>query len=251
MVKPTQASAPIENVRERIIVALDVDSATEASAIVSELNGRVGAFKVGLQLFTNAGPTFVRNLVESGEKVFLDLKFHDIPNTVAKAAVEAARLGVWMFNIHATGGSEMMRTVIKEVDAVCYRENLRRPLVIGVTVLTSSNSDTLAEVGIDRDVDREVLRLARLAADAGLDGVVASPLEAALIRGNVEKRDFLIVTPGVRPLSGTTDDQKRVTTVGRALADGSDYVVIGRPIAQANDRVAALEAIVNEACTGI
>ncbi len=235
------------NVRDRIIVALDVDSTREAAAIVSELNGRVGAFKVGLQLFTAAGPEFVRELTASGAKVFLDLKFHDIPNTVAKASVEAARLGVWMFNVHASGGSEMMRTAVKEVDAVCAEEGIERPLMIGVTVLTSSNSQTMNEIGVDGEVESQVVRLATLAAKSGMDGVVASPLEVAAIRNAVADTKFLTVTPGIRPFSATADDQKRVTTVGRALAGGSDYVVIGRPITQAANRLEAVEAIVNEA----
>lgn len=247
MASPTHAAAPMTNVRDRIIVALDVDSAGEAAAIVSELNGRVGAFKVGLQLFTAAGPEFVRELTASGAKVFLDLKFHDIPNTVAKVSVEAARLGVWMFNVHAFGGSEMMKTAVKEVDAVCEEEGLTRPLVIGVTVLTSSDTETMSEIGVDGDVESQVIRLARLAAKSGLDGVVASPLEVAAVRSAVADTKFLTVTPGIRPLSATADDQKRVTTVSRALAGGSDYVVIGRPITQAANRVEAVEAIIREA----
>ncbi len=235
------------NVRDRIIVALDVDSASRAAAIVSELNGRVGAFKVGLQLFTAAGPEFVRELTASGTKVFLDLKFHDIPNTVAKASVEAARLGVWMFNVHASGGSEMMRTAVKEVDAVCMEEGIEPPLMIGVTVLTSSDSETMSEIGVDSDIEAQVVRLARLAAESGLDGVVASPLEVAAVRSAVADTKFLTVTPGIRPFSATTDDQKRVTSVSRALAGGSDYVVIGRPITQAANRVEAVEAIIREA----
>ena len=235
------------NVRDRIIVALDVDSAREAAAIVEELNGRVGAFKVGLQLFTAAGPEFVRELTASGAKIFLDLKFHDIPNTVAKASVEAARLGVWMFNVHAFGGSEMMNTAVKEVDAACEREGLARPLVIGVTVLTSSNAETMREMGVGNPIETQVANLARLAADSGLDGVVASPLEVPAVRNAVSDDNFLTVTPGIRGNSATGDDQKRVTTVGRALAGGSDYVVIGRPITQAPNRIEAAEALILEA----
>jgi orotidine-5'-phosphate decarboxylase len=237
----------MSNISARVIVALDFDSPDEAISVVHELMGFAGAFKVGLQLFTAAGPDFVRELTASGAKIFLDLKFHDIPNTVAKASVEAARLGVWMFNVHASGGSEMMRTAVKEVDAVCGSEGLNRPLVIGVTVLTSSNSDTMTEIGVDSDIETQVARLARLAAESGLDGIVASPLEVAAVRNAVADPKFLTVTPGIRSVSATADDQKRVTTVGRALAGGSDYVVIGRPVTQAADRVGALEAIVNEA----
>lgn len=235
------------NVRDRIIVALDVDSAGEAESIVHELDRRVGAFKVGLQLFSAVGPAFVRGLTASGARVFLDLKFHDIPNTVAKASVEAARMGVWMFNVHASGGSEMMRQAVKEVDAICESERLSRPMIIGVTVLTSSNAETMNEIGVAKKIEDHVADLAVLAAGSGLDGVVASPLEVSAVRNAVAKPGFLIVTPGIRPLSATADDQKRVTTVGRALADGSDYVVIGRPITMAADRIAAVEAIITEA----
>lgn len=250
MAKPTESAAPIHNVRDRIIVALDVDSVDEAAGIVSELHGRVGAFKVGLQLFTAAGPEFVRELAAAGNKVFLDLKYHDIPNTVAKASVEAARLGVWMFNVHCSGGREMMRLAIKEVGAVCENERLARPLIIGVTVLTSSNAKTMSEIGVEKSIETQVGDLAMLAAEAGLDGVVASPLEVAAVRSAVKWKEFLTVTPGIRAESATADDQKRVTTVSRALAGGSDYVVIGRPITQAVDRVAAVEEIVSEAEEG-
>ncbi|MGE3465411.1 MAG: orotidine-5'-phosphate decarboxylase [Pyrinomonadaceae bacterium] len=247
----TEAVAPMPNIRDSIIVALDVDSAREAAVIVDELHGRVGAFKVGLQLFGSAGPEFVRELCLAGNKVFLDLKFHDIPNTVARASVAAAKLGVWMFNMHTSGGSEMMRTSVKEVDAACEADGIERPLMIGVTVLTSSDQASLMETGITRNIDEQVADLALLASESGLDGVVASPLEVAAIRKAVVKESFLTVTPGIRPLSATPDDQRRVTTVGRALAGGSDYVVIGRPITQAANRISAVEAIVLEAESGI
>ena len=246
MPKPTEALPRPANPRDRIIVALDVDSAEKACAIVGELRGHVGAFKVGLQLFAAAGPQLVREFTSSGVNIFLDLKFHDIPNTVAKASVEAARLGVWMFNIHASGGSHMMKQTAAEVDEACGRENLTRPLIIGVTVLTSANVYTINEVGVAGDIESQVVRLARLASTSGLDGVVASPQEVTAIRNAVSDRDFMTVTPGIRPLSATDDDQKRVTTFGRAMASGSDYVVIGRPIVQAKDRLAAVEQIIAE-----
>ncbi|MEP6788679.1 MAG: orotidine-5'-phosphate decarboxylase, partial [Acidobacteriota bacterium] len=208
--------------------------------------GHVGAFKIGLQLFTAAGPSIVRELVDLGNKIFLDLKFHDIPNTVAKASVEAARLGVWMFNIHASGGSEMMKQTVAEVDGACEREKFARPLIIGVTVLTSANVYTINEVGVAGDVGSQVVRLARLASESGLDGVVASPQEVTAIRNEIKDTEFLTVTPGIRPISATDDDQKRVTTFGQAMANGSDYVVIGRPIVQAKDRLAAVEQIISE-----
>lgn len=239
------ASRKLE-LKDRIIVALDVDSASEAEGIVRELKGAVGGFKIGLQLFTSEGPRFVGKIAESGNKVFLDLKFHDIPNTVAKASVEAAKLGVWMFNVHASGGRETMVRVRDEVDELCKQAGLDRPLIIGVTVLTSSDVLTLKEVGVDRGVEEQVVALARLTAECALDGVVASPNEVKAVRAAVENEGFLTVTPGIRPVSATLDDQKRVTTFGQAMANGSDFVVIGRPITKAADRQKAVEDILRE-----
>jgi len=230
---------------KRVIVALDVETATEARELVRDLREDAAAFKIGLQLFTAAGPQLVSEIALEN-RVFLDLKFHDIPNTVAKAAVEASRLGVWMFNVHASGGSEMMRRTAGDVADFCSRESLPRPLVIGVTVLTSSDANTLSEIGIEKSAEKQVAHLARLAAGAGLDGIVASPMEASRIRAAVEKRDFVIVTPGVRPEFGTNDDQKRVMTPRQAVNEGSDYLVVGRPILEAKDRAAALRSICEE-----
>ena len=228
-----------------MIVALDVETPDEARAIVSELGDEAAAFKIGLQLFTAAGPEFVRE-VAAGNRVFLDLKFHDIPNTVAKAGVEAARLGVWMFNVHASGGGEMMRQTVQEVQAACSRENIPHPIIIGVTVLTSSDANTLREIGIERSAEDQVLNLTRLTAECGLDGVVASPLEVSIVRAAVEDPNFVIVTPGIRPESATNDDQKRVTTPSRAASEGADYLVIGRPILRSADRLSALKQIRND-----
>ena len=236
--------------KEKLIIALDVDSADAAMSLVNELNPYVGAFKVGLQLFTAEGPSFVRRLVDKGAKIFLDLKFHDIPNTVAKASVEAARLGVWMFNLHAGGGSEMMRTAILETSETCERETQARPKIIAVTVLTSSNEDTLRETGVEGETESQVLRLAALTAECGLDGVVASPREINAIRAGIERKDFLIVTPGIRPVFATKDDQKRVMTPAEALRKGASYLVIGRPVTAARDRVEAAEKIINEISEG-
>lgn len=232
---------------ERIIVALDVETAADARRILSELRDRVGAFKIGLQLFTAAGPEFVQQVTQSGVKVFLDLKFHDIPNTVARAGAEAARLGVWMFNVHAVGGSEMMKRTANEVAEYCNKTGEIKPLVIGVTVLTSSNADTLNKTGFTGNIEGQVVKLAQLAKINGLDGVVASPREVIAIRESVEDKSFITVTPGIRPIAATTDDQKRVTTLREAIANGSDYVVIGRPITQADNRIDALEAMLAEA----
>lgn len=232
--------------KQQIIVALDVETADEARSIISELNGAVGAFKIGLQLFTAAGPGFVREVVESDARVFLDLKFHDIPNTVAKASVEAARLGVWMFNIHSIGGSEMMRRTAEEVREACEKENLSQPKIIGVTVLTSADQEALGEVGINEEINSQVLNLAKLTAECGLDGVVASPQEVTAIRENIGDPDFLIVTPGVRPDFATNDDQKRVMTPGEAVSAGSDFLVIGRPVTKAENRLEAVRKILGE-----
>lgn len=246
--------------KEKIIVALDVETAEKAREIIEELRGEVGAFKIGLQLFTAAGASFVRDLVKSEVKIFLDVKFHDIPNTVAKAAIEAARLGVWMFNVHASGGAEMMRKTNETVREFCDRESLQQPKIIGVTVLTSSNQATLLEVGVKDDLNSQVLNLARLTAKSGLDGVVASPLEIGTIRSGVEQKDFLIVTPGIRNAGSepesrnpnavrtaeTYDDQKRVMTAGEAVKAGADFLVIGRPILQAADKMTAVKEILAE-----
>lgn len=234
------------NTNNRIIAALDVPTAGEAREIIEELSGEVVAFKVGLQLFTAAGASFVREIVRREEKVFLDVKFHDIPNTVAKAAVEVARLGVWMFNVHALGGSEMLSRTVREVREICEKENFHQPKIIGVTVLTSANEKTLNEVGIEKNLDRQVLRLVELSAECELDGVVASPRETKAIRQAIENQKFLIVTPGIRPSFATNDDQKRVMTPKDAVQSGSDYLVIGRPILQAEDKVQAVRKILEE-----
>jgi orotidine-5'-phosphate decarboxylase len=226
---------------EKIIVALDVDSPGAARAIVEELGDSVGAYKVGLQLFTAAGPDFVRELTEAGNRVFLDLKFHDIPNTVARAGVEAAKLGVWMFNVHALGGREMMRHTAETVAGYCRDSGIAKPKIIAVTILTSSDANDLREIGIEADVEKAVVSLAQLTSQCGLDGVVASAREASVIKRSVGGV-FSVVTPGIRPSSETKDDQKRVNTPKAAVEGGADYLVIGRPITEAtNKRQAAIE----------
>ena len=240
-------------IKDKLIIALDVSTAEEARKHIAELGEDVGAFKIGLQLFSAAGASFVREIVAGGIKLFLDVKFHDIPNTVGKASVEAARLGVWMFNIHAVGGSEMMRKSVEEVREACARENLMQPKIIGVTVLTSSNQATLREAGIEKKIEEQVLNLARLSAKCGLDGVVASPREVRVIRQNIPNNEFLIVTPGIRNQEssgenqyGTNDDQKRVMTAAEAIGAGADYLVIGRPVLQAENKRAAVHKILAE-----
>ncbi|ORJ63113.1 orotidine-5'-phosphate decarboxylase [Geothermobacter hydrogeniphilus] len=235
----------IDKARERLIFALDVDSLEEAQRWVALLHDKVGVFKVGKQLFTRCGPQVVRMIRDGGGEVFLDLKYHDIPNTVAMAALEACRLGVKMFNVHALGGADMMRATVARVDEQYPRGSAGRPLLLAVTILTSSTDQTLLELGIDRPVTEMVPRLARLAADAGFDGVVASPREVEAIRA-VCGPDFAIVTPGVRPAFAAVDDQKRVTTPADALAAGSDYLVIGRPISAAAEPQLAAGKILQE-----
>jgi orotidine-5'-phosphate decarboxylase len=233
------------SMRERLIVALDVDDLDAAEELVRRLAGEVGMFKIGKQLFTHAGPQAVRLVQELGGEIFLDLKFHDIPNTVAKAAVEATRMGVKMFNVHASGSLEMMRTTVKEVRRVCRQEKRRRPLMLAVTVLTSLNQEDLKRVGVERKVAAQVVRLALLTKEAGMDGVVASPREVADIREHCGRR-FVIVTPGIRPATGDHGDQKRVMTPAEAVRRGVDYIVVGRPVIEANDPVGAAREIVAE-----
>jgi orotidine-5'-phosphate decarboxylase len=229
--------------RARLIFALDVSSVNDATDFVDRLSREVGMFKVGKQLFLCAGPQIVHMIRERGGEVFLDLKFHDIPRTVAKAAVEATRMGARMFDVHASGSLEMMQRTIAEVSKVCRAEGLRRPKMLAVTVLTSLNRDDLKRVGVMSGVENQVVRLARLAKEAGMDGVVASPQEIAPIRKECG-RGFLIVTPGVRLHGGTWEDQKRVMTPEAAIRAGADYLVIGQPIREAADPVAAAREIV-------
>ncbi len=231
--------------RKRLIFALDVDSFEKAQAWVDQLHQQVGLFKVGKQLFTRCGPRVVEMIRERGADVFLDLKYHDIPNTVAKAGVEACRLGAGMFNVHALGGLEMMQKTVEEVDAWCLENSQPRPIMLAVTILTSSTEETLRGVGIDRPVTEMVPRLAALTREAGFDGVVASPKEVELIRAACGD-DFLIVTPGVRPSFASLDDQKRVTTPAEAIAAGASHLVIGRPISAAENPAEAARLILEE-----
>lgn len=233
-------------IRNPIVVALDVDAATQALSLVEQLRGAVGMFKVGKQLFTTAGPDVVRRIIELGEKVFLDLKFHDIPNTVALAGVEAARLGVSIFNLHAMGGSKMMRAAVEAVNEAVERESLARPLILGVTVLTSHTQESLNEVGIQRELEDEVVTLTRLCKASGIDGVVASPQEIVPIRNAVNDRNFVVLTPGVRPAGAALNDQSRVMTPADAIRAGADFLVLGRPITAAKDPALAAKKIFEE-----
>ena len=226
-----------------ILVALDIDSADKALTLANALRGEVGGFKIGKQLFTAVGPSIVRDITALGEHVFLDLKFHDIPNTVAGAVSSAVATGAWMVNVHCSGGSKMMRAAAEAAATTADKLGRPRPLVIGVTVLTSMDEAALAEVGTSRPVMDQVVHLATLAKAAGLDGVVASPLETAAIRAACG-RDFAIVTPGIRAAADVgKDDQARTMSAPEAVQAGATYLVIGRPITGAPDPQAAARAI--------
>lgn len=225
----------------RVLVALDVDSAAAAAALADRLRGAVAGFKIGKQLFTAEGPSIVQALAARGDRVFLDLKFHDIPNTVAGAIAAAVATGAWMVNVHTSGGRRMMAAAAEAATDAAARHRRPRPLVIGVTVLTSLDDEALHETGVERPVIEQVVHLARLAQAAGLDGVVASPQEVAAIRAACGA-DFLIVTPGIRPPAAAgTDDQVRTMGPVEALAAGASYLVVGRPITGASDPRAAAD----------
>ena len=232
--------------REKIIVALDVPSADAALQLAQKLRGHVGLFKVGLEVFTAEGPEFPRSLVASGDQVFLDLKFHDIPNTVRAAARQAGMLGVSLLTVHASGGRKMIEAAAEGVRAAAQSTGATQATrVLAVTALTSLGGGELAEIGFHGTPEEVVVRLARLAQAAGADGVVASPREIAVIRQACGP-NFLIVTPGIRPAAGTSDDQARTATPAGAIRAGADYLVIGRPITGAEDSAAAADAIAAE-----
>jgi len=227
----------MRNNDSKVIVALDYADVASALKLVNQLDPALCKLKVGKELFTAAGPQLVEKLIAKDFKVFLDLKFHDIPNTVAKACEAASNLGVWMLNVHASGGSAMMQAALEGVN-----KSSRKPYLIAVTVLTSMNQASLNEIGIEDSVENQVLKLARLTQQAGLHGVVCSALEAQLLKQRLPD-NFMLVTPGIRPLHVNQDDQSRVVTPSQALHMGVSYLVIGRPITQAADPLKALEAI--------
>lgn len=224
----------------RVIVALDYARADDARSFVARVAPAQCRLKVGLELFAGAGPQFVRELVDSGFDVFLDLKFHDIPNTVSRACKQAAALGVWMLNVHALGGPVMLRAAREAIEGVG-----RRPRLIAVTMLTSHSSQEMADIGLPATPQDNVLRLARLTRHAGLDGVVCSAQEAAMLSRDLGP-DFVLVTPGIRPVGAQRHDQQRVLSPREAIAQGAHYLVIGRPITQSPDPYAALAAITSE-----
>ncbi len=237
----------IPNPKERIILALDVPDLREALAWAKRLRGRVAAFKVGSQLFTAEGPRAVERIVSLGDRVFLDLKFHDIPNTVAGACRAAAEMGVWMLTVHAAGGQRMMEAAREAVEkAGRGRERTR---VLGVTVLTSLKRRDLAQIGMSASPRSFALRLARLAFRSGLDGVVCAPAELRAVR-RATNREFCLVVPGIRTATGKADDQRRTATAAAALREGADYFVMGRPILEARDSLVAIDRIVGGLSNG-
>jgi orotidine-5'-phosphate decarboxylase len=233
------------NPKDRIIFALDVEHFGEAQRWVNLLKNHVGTFKVGKQLFTHAGPKVVDMIRQKGQQVFLDLKFHDIPNTVAKAGEEATKLNVFMFNLHALGGFEMMRKTVESSKATAKSLGVPQPLILAVTILTSMDEESLKEVGVQGPLLEEVGRLASVSLKAGVDGVVASPQEIGIIRERCGEK-FLIVTPGIRHPSAKRDDQKRTMSPKEAIAAGADYLVIGRPIKEAKDPIEAVQKIIDD-----
>ena len=227
-----------QNIDPKVIVALDFATEAQALKLVDGLDPTMCRLKVGKEMFTHMGPSFVKNLENRGFGVFLDLKFHDIPNTVARAVAAAADLGVWMVNVHASGGPRMMDAAAKALDPY----GAKRPLLTAVTVLTSMDEEQLRAVGITCPLEEQVLRLATLTRDCGLDGVVCSAREAAMLRQHLGQ-DFKLVTPGIRPRNAEVGDQIRVVTPAEAIKLGSSYLVMGRPITKAPDPIAALKAV--------
>ncbi|MFZ3138281.1 MAG: orotidine-5'-phosphate decarboxylase [Thermodesulfovibrionales bacterium] len=228
---------------DRLILALDVNEHNYALELVDKFSDYINIYKVGLELFSSCGPRIVEDINRKGKKVFLDLKFHDIPNTVSKAAVALTRLGVHMFNVHASGGLEMMKKCKDSIVEVCLKENMERPKILGVTVLTSLSKEILRdELGIQYGLRTHVRHLSALALKAGLDGVVASAREVEVIRNHCGK-GFLILTPGIRPSWTPPDDQKRTMTPKEAIREGADYLVLGRAVMQQPDPLKAIELI--------
>ena len=236
---------PIRHPKDRIIFALDVEHFSEAQYWVNLLKDQVGIFKVGKQLFTHAGPKVIDMIRKRSQNIFLDLKFHDIPTTVAKAGAEATKLNVSIFDLHALGGFEMMRKTVEASRATAKELGIPKPLILAITILTSMDEDTLNEVGIRGPILEEVGQLALLAMKAGMDGVVASPKEIGIIRQQCGEK-FLIVTPGIRLPSDKKDDQKRTMSPKEAISAGASYLVIGRPIKEAKDPLEAVQRIVED-----
>ena len=236
---------------DKLIFALDAAGLEDALSWIERLSGHVGTFKVGKELFTSVGPKIVESIKQRGGRVFLDLKFHDIPNTVARAAEAAVRLGVDMFNVHASGGSAMIRETVDAADACAAKQGVQSPVVLAVTVLTSLNNSDLVEIGFEKTTNDLVLQLAKMAQKSGASGVVASPLDIVNLRRDLGK-DFVIVTPGIRSAEEPVlDDQKRTLSAFEAIQAGADYIVVGRPIRQAREPQEACRRIIREIADGL
>ena len=236
---------------DKLIFALDANNYEEALSWVELLSGHVGMFKVGKELFTAVGPKIIESIKKRGQKVFLDLKFHDIPNTVARAAQAAVRLNVDMFNFHASGGSQMIKETVSAAWACADKLGTARPILLAVTVLTSLNNADLTEIGFKKNTKELVLDLAKLAQNTGASGVVASAQDISLLRANFGDK-FIIVTPGIRSAGATTkDDQKRTLSAYEAVKTGADYIVVGRPIRLAQEPLQACRQIVQEIAEGL
>lgn len=233
------------NAKDRLIVALDVDDQKKAENIIDVLSDEVDIFKVGIAPFTDYGQAILDKLSALGKKVFLDLKFHDIPNTVKNAAIASVKKKVFMMNFHCVGGRKMLEAAVSGVQEGCVRYGNKAPITLGVTVLTSMAEEDLRDIGIKSSVREKVEEFAQVAADAGLNGVVASAKEARMIKEKIGE-EFVVVTPGVRPEWAVAGDQKRVLTPNAAIAEGADYIVIGRPIIYADDPRAAAKRIIEE-----
>ena len=235
-----------EKIKEKLVLALDVEDINEAKALVDELNPYIGTFKVGLQLFCGYGLEIVNYIKEKNSNFFLDVKLHDIPNTVEKASFNVIKNGANFFNVHATGGIEMMRAAKKGAIEASKKFNRKKPLILAVTVLTSISQEILSnELSNKKEVKDFVLQLARNAKEAGLDGVVASALELKEIKKELGK-DFIVLTPGIRPSWTLKDDQKRIATPKSAISDGADYIVLGRAVTKAENKLEAIEKIYEE-----
>lgn len=229
----------------KLIVALDVNNINIAESLINSLITQVHIYKIGAYLFTAYGPEVIKMIRNKGGKVFLDLKYHDIPSTVANAVTEATKLGVWGMTVHTSGGFSMLKETVKAARETAEKLQIDKPLILGVTVLTSLREKDLDEMGINREVEKQVKRLAVMAQNAGLDGVIASAQEIELVRKNCGK-DFIIATPGIRSKDAAVDDQKRVLTPQEAIEKGSDYLIVGRPITKAPDPIEAAKKIVGE-----